>query len=121
MKAIIVFACALLFCTVQSFAQNRECATMEVLQQQIQQNPNLEQTLDSMETAIRAEIEARGKTESYADQNLPLIPGFTPTGDSREDARNFAAAKKELFAKDPELYRQLTRNPTPNNQKKTKK
>lgn len=94
---------------------------MEVQEQKVKDDPALRFRIDSMHHAMDALIKERGYSEDYSQLNLPLIPGFTPTGDPQTDVRNFAAAKKELYAKDPDLYRALTRKATPQNRKKTAK
>ncbi len=104
-----------------AYGQNDRCGTMELLKEKMAQDPGLEQRLDSMEQATQAMISELGPVEEEGKFNPPLIPGYTPTGDRKTDVRNFCAAKQALYDRDPELYRQLTRNPTSANQKKSTK
>lgn len=109
MKKIQLFVMSLLLYCSNAIAQNRDCGTMEALKVQQQQDSTLSEKMDSLEVAKQEFLKESGRYEDYSNLNLPSIPGFTPTGDPEIDLRNFAKAKKELYAKDPELYKELTR------------
>ncbi|MDA1061223.1 MAG: hypothetical protein O3B47_05550 [bacterium] len=92
-----------------AIAQNRDCGTMEALKHQQQQDTSLTKKMDSLEVIKQQFLKESGRYENYSNLDLPVIPGFTPTGDPETDLKNFAIAKKELYAKNPELYKELTR------------
>jgi hypothetical protein len=93
-----------------AIGQTRDCGTMEALQIQQQQDSTLKERMDSLEIAKQNYLKESGKYEDHSKLNLPIIPGFTPTGDHETDLKNFAIAKQELYANDPELYKKLTRS-----------
>jgi hypothetical protein len=115
-----IFTATLLLLLFQTAtAQNRDCATMEVLDRQLEENPELQQQFDSLnalanQATLEKSVAASGKEHTY-----PIIPGFEPTGDPSTDARNFGIAKKELYASDPELYLRLTSKVMPADHSKT--
>lgn len=92
-----------------AMAQKRDCGTMEALKAQMQQDSTLSERMDSLEIVKQQYLKESGRYEDYSDLDLPVLPNFTPTGDPETDLRNFALAKKELYANDPELYIELTR------------
>lgn len=99
--------------------QNRNCATMDVLETQLQANPALQQQFDSLNAAVNQSTLEKSVSPSGKIHVYPEIPGFVPTGDPAVDARNFGIAKKELYESDPELYLRLTSKVSPSNQTKT--
>ena len=101
-----------------SFAQQRECVTVEMYNHQCELDSSIIGRRDSLEIEIQKYIVSNGISENDTLHTLPLIPGFIPTGDPYIDAINWQAAKKELYKTNPELYITLTRNVTATNQKK---
>lgn len=116
----IPIAVTLLLLLFQAAAgQNRNCATMDVLETQLAENPALQQQFDSLNAATnRATLEKQALPPGRAHV-YPEIPGFVPTGDPATDARNFGLAKKALLESDPDLYLRLTSHVTSANQTKT--
>jgi hypothetical protein len=108
-KIQLLVMSSMMYCSF-SMAQTRNCGTMEALKMQQQQDSTLIERMDSLEVAKQQFLKESGRYENYSNLKLPDIPGFTPTGNPETDLRNFAIAKEELFAKNPELYKQLTRN-----------
>lgn len=107
-RVLFLFIASLL--TTTGFSQVRNCATMEVLNKQIQEDSTLKKKMDSLEVAKQEWIKASGYYEDYSQLSLPIIPDFVPTGDPKTDVTNFLIAKEKLYNENPELYRKLTRN-----------
>ena len=116
-----IFTLLFLLLIAGAYGQSRKCATMEVLEKQTQNNPEMAQRFESMQQRTEEKIEQTGRTENHSQLNLPALPGFTPTGDPHTDLVQFGIAKEKLYREDPDRYRELTRNPTSHNQRKTKK
>lgn len=99
-----------------SFAQQRECGTIEVYNHQCELDSTIVGSRDSLEIELQKYIVSNGVSENDTLHTLPLIPGFIPTGNPYLDAINWQEAKKELYKTNPELYIALTRNIRENNQ-----
>jgi hypothetical protein len=111
---------ALLALLIQpAVAQNRNCATMEVLERQLNEDPALRGKFDSLETAATQNASQAPLGSPARPHSYPELPGFTPTGDPATDAKNFARAKQELYASDPALYLRLTSQVFPPEKQKT--
>lgn len=107
-KIQLLVMSSMMYCSF-SMAQTRNCGTMEALKVQQNQDSALIVRMDSLEVVKQQFLKESGRFEDYSNLKLPEIPGFKPTGNPETDLRNFAIAKEELFAKNPELYKQLTR------------
>lgn len=96
----------------------RTCGTMDLLHKKQLEDPGLALRMDSVRAAKQAYIKSTGRDEDFSQLALPQLPGFVPTGHAETDLKNFAEAKQALYARDPELYRELTRNGVPSNGKR---
>ena len=110
-QTLIVGLCIFTFNSLQ--AQTRDCATMEVLANQIENDSTTKLRLEQVQSQNDQFIKTSGRYISEESFDLPALPGFEPTGDIEVDRLNWAQAKQELYAKDPELYKQLTRLDSP--------
>lgn len=103
--------CLFTFNTLQ--AQTRDCATMEVLAKQIENDSTIAFRLEQVKAQNDAVIKSSGRYVNEELYDLPPLPGFESTGDIDVDRVNWAQAKQDLVAKDPELYKELTRLDSP--------
>lgn len=115
MKVFILLISSLAILSSTSYSQ-RHCGTMELLRERMEQDSTLKARMDSSELHLHEHIEQNGLVENKQESSLPLIDGYTPTGDPETDLKNWQEAKKALYERDPDLYRKQTRNITPNNQ-----
>jgi len=110
-KALLAGLSLLTFSSIQ--AQTRDCATMEVLANQIENDSATAIRLEQVKNQNDSLIKSSGRYIAEEGFKLPALPGYQPTGDIEIDRLNWAKAKQDLYAKDPELYKELTRLDSP--------
>lgn len=97
--------------------QAQKCTAQERLKAQREQDPAFAAHMDSLEQDLELRLQ-ESSTAKIATAPLPVLPNFSPTGDPEADRKAFVRAKKELYARDPDTYRALTRNPNATNRQR---
>ena len=122
MKLLLHTLGALMLTINVSVAQNKTCGTDEAVKQQLLEHPELQAVRDSIDLNrySNLDIETKNALKPIESYELPALPGFEPSGDFQLDLINWQTAKKDLFESNPELYKELTRNPNGNTQKPRK-
>lgn|GEM_PF-6093768 len=92
MKKMILAAFAMLAWVPVLQAQQRNCGTMEHLEIRKKANPELEKQMADDEQKIREWISTHPVNQASV-VTLPVLEGFTPTGNPETDRINYANAK----------------------------
>lgn len=109
MKKILV---TLIFSAItsMSFAQTvKKCGTQDKLDKLIQKDPSILQKLKDNREQDPEWIKLTNHNTTESNYSYPAIPGFTPTGNLKEDKVNFQNAKSQLKGEDIEKYHVIIR------------
>ena len=122
MKLLLLTLGAYLLAINVSVAQSKSCGTDEAVKKQLLDHPELQAIRDSINLNRYSNLDAEllDAVNPIGAYELPALPGFTPSGDFQVDLINWQKAKKELFESNPELYKELTRDPNANKLKPRK-
>ena len=122
MKPLLLTISAFFLTINVSVAQIKSCGTDEAVKKQLLDHPELQAIRDSINLNRYSNLnpELLDAVKEIEPYQLPVLPGFQPSGDFQIDLINWQIAKKELYKSDPELYLQLTSTPNKNTQKPKK-
>lgn len=96
------------------FAQDRTCATMTSLEERMEKDPSLRKVHEDYERATQEWIKAH--TVPQATSVIPLIPGYTPTGNREVDQQRYASAKAALIRSKNQNKQESVTTPAPNSE-----
>lgn len=109
MKNVLIISIFFLFSELVIAQSLETCGAMYLIEKALKKNTKADSIMKADEKIIDNWIKANKPFHNYENTKYPLIEGFIPTSNPKDDKVNFALAKKALYEKNPNKYLKMTR------------